>query len=358
MYVIGHFRILGLLSLDVPSLFSTSKYSTATKMCFDDRDTYRTRTYVANGASRVSEEYTVPRCGMSWRRRHGFGGSYYPSRYYSRPPHGRYMSNALVHSNRYSGNSGYPHRHSYPPYGAGYPGYPGYNGYPRGVVPGGYMGYSSGYGRYNPGASVAMPRHAAVVSLRSFLPSPIPLPSCLPLPHRLPHPHWLAWLVEIVLSAWLPCTTELNLAAALPSPRKIPYSSPLAPRPADSPHLASATLRNGGLSEAAPPVHLHPSLWPTRLPQLRRPVCKQRTLHWRHTQRRHGVWVWWSCWRCRCWCRCWGLLSWGTLRPLLPALISLLWRHLRTKLLPQPLLLACVQRLLQLQPVWLAVPTC
>ncbi|KAH7071170.1 hypothetical protein BKA63DRAFT_474690 [Paraphoma chrysanthemicola] len=131
---------------------------TTRKMCFDNRDTYTTRTYVANG-TRVSEACTIPRHGMTWRRRHGLGGSYYPSRYYSRPPRGRYMSNALVHSNRYSGYSGHPHRHGYPPYGNGYSGY---NNYPRGVVPGGYTAHSSGYGRYYPGASVAMPRHTAM----------------------------------------------------------------------------------------------------------------------------------------------------------------------------------------------------
>ncbi|KAF2024117.1 hypothetical protein EK21DRAFT_79370 [Setomelanomma holmii] len=130
------------------------------KMCFDNRDTYTTRTYVRNGA-RVSEQYTVPRHGMSWRRRYGLGGPYYPSRYYYRPPNDCYMSNALVQSHRYSGYSGYPQRHSYPPYG-GYPGYSGHSGYPRGVVPGGYMGQSSGYGRYYPGASIGMPRHAAM----------------------------------------------------------------------------------------------------------------------------------------------------------------------------------------------------
>ncbi|KAH7067940.1 hypothetical protein FB567DRAFT_457636 [Paraphoma chrysanthemicola] len=136
-----------------------SGYPTTRKMCFDDRDTYTTRTYVANGA-RVSESYTVPRHGMTWRRRHGLGGSYYPSRYYTRPPRGRYMSNALVQSNRYSGYSGYTghaHRHSYPPSGSGYSGY---NNYPQGVA--GYTAHSSGYGRYYPGASVAMPRHTAM----------------------------------------------------------------------------------------------------------------------------------------------------------------------------------------------------
>jgi hypothetical protein len=146
---------------------------TTTKMCFDDRDTYTTRTYVANGA-RYSEESTHPRHSRSWRRRHGLGGSYYPSRYYSRPPSGQYLSGALTHQNHYSSYGIYPQRHSYPPHG-----YSRYNSYPQAVIPGAYTGYSSGYGRYYPDNRMAMPRHAAVVSLRSFLLSLIALPSCL-----------------------------------------------------------------------------------------------------------------------------------------------------------------------------------
>jgi hypothetical protein len=149
---------------------------TTTRMCFDDRDTYTTRTYVTNG-TRYSEEYTHPQHSRSWRRKHGLGGSYYPSRYYSRPPSGRYISSALAHQNRYSNYGTYPQRHSYPPHG-----YSRYNSYPRAVAPGAYAGYSSGYGRYHADNRVAMPRHAAVVSPRSFLLSPIVLPSYLLFP--------------------------------------------------------------------------------------------------------------------------------------------------------------------------------
>lgn len=113
-------------------------------MCFDDRDTYTTRAYVRNGV-RYEEEYTRPRHGMSWRRKYGLGGLYYPSRYYTRRPLGRFTTNAHVQ-----------------PYG-----YPGYGDCPRGVMRGGYAGYSSGYGRYFPDNRVAMPRHAAMVSALS-----------------------------------------------------------------------------------------------------------------------------------------------------------------------------------------------
>jgi hypothetical protein len=190
-HVIGRLRSLlsdtVLLDLPLPLLHIANH--TIDNMCFDDgdRDNYTTRVTIRNGA-RYTEEYSDPRCGMSWRRRHGFGGSYYPSRYYSRPPSGRYMSGAMVPSNRYSNYAGYSGYNSYAPgyshYGAGgaYPrgvvpgGYAGYSpgvydqaGYQRGVVTGGYAGYSSGYGRYSTGARVAMPRHSAMVSARFFL---------------------------------------------------------------------------------------------------------------------------------------------------------------------------------------------
>jgi hypothetical protein len=115
-------------------------------MCFDDGENYTTRVRVSDGV-RHTEEYTRPRHGMSWRRRNGLGGSYYPSKYYISPPRG-HMSSALRHQYRQ------PHRY----------GYSQYNNYPSSVVHGGYMGYSSGYGRYYPDNRVAMPRHAAMVS--------------------------------------------------------------------------------------------------------------------------------------------------------------------------------------------------
>ncbi|KAH8732029.1 hypothetical protein GQ44DRAFT_670810 [Phaeosphaeriaceae sp. PMI808] len=106
-------------------------------MCFDDRHTYRTRTTIRSGA-RVSEEYTVPRRGMTWRRRNGMGGSYYPSRYYGRPPSGRHMSTALM-------------RHPIQPRSYSYQGHSG----------AGRSGFSSSYGRYLPGARVPLPHQTA-----------------------------------------------------------------------------------------------------------------------------------------------------------------------------------------------------
>jgi len=183
----------------VPSSQNISN-STTTKMCFGDQDTYTTRMRVRKG-ERYSEEYSQPRYGMSWRRRNGLGGSYYPSNYYRRRPSGRYMSGAITH-NRYSSYGGQAQRYGYEHRGYGYgqqgygygrQGYPQQIGYPRGVVPGGYIGQSSGYGRYYPDNRVAMPHHGAMVSLLSFLLSPIApplrLPSCTP----PPLPHWLAW---------------------------------------------------------------------------------------------------------------------------------------------------------------------
>jgi hypothetical protein len=182
--VIGLLRTLQCPTLPVPSSQDFDN-STTSKMCFGDQDTYTTRTYVRNGA-RYSEESSQPRYGVSWRRRNGLGGSYYPSKYYRRRPSGRYMSSALT-QNRYSSQRGHPQH-----YGYGQQGYGQYNGYSRSVVPGGYRGYSSGYGRYYPDNRVAMPYHAAIVSLRSFPLSPI-LPSRITSCSPLPPPHWLVW---------------------------------------------------------------------------------------------------------------------------------------------------------------------
>jgi hypothetical protein len=170
-------------------------------MCLGDEETYTTRTYVASGA-RYSEEYSKPRYGMSWRRRHGFGGSYYPSRYYTRPPNGRYMGSAVAYPNRYSGHWGYP----------GGTNDSQYNGYysPYSSHPARYSGYSSGYGRYYAGARVAMPHHSAMVSSSSsFFLSLIALPGTFPLVHRLPHSHWLA-CISIAASPGSSDTTLLS----------------------------------------------------------------------------------------------------------------------------------------------------
>lgn len=190
---------------------------TNSKMCFDDYDTYTSKTYIRNG-QRYYEERTVPRT-VSWRRRFGLGGAYYPSRYYSRPPAGRYIGGALSQHGRYGA----------------------YDAYPRGVVPGGYSRgvisgtharpviaggyhqgffpgtYSSGYAYgtgYHVGARSVMPANAAMVSFRSFLACPIALPSCLPLLHTasftvigsyLIPETWRTFVFGVATSwAWLP----------------------------------------------------------------------------------------------------------------------------------------------------------
>jgi hypothetical protein len=155
-------------------------------MCFDDDDySYESRLEVRNGQRYYTEDY-YPRFGMSRRRRYGFGGSYYPSRYYDHAPRGRYMSRAVTYPNRY------------PQHGGGYPRGVVPGGYSRGVVPGGhsqamvprgfvggsypgYPGYSSGY---NVGARSVMPVNSAIVSsCLSFL-APIALVRACNLLHR------------------------------------------------------------------------------------------------------------------------------------------------------------------------------
>ncbi|KAF1829225.1 hypothetical protein BDW02DRAFT_177506 [Decorospora gaudefroyi] len=106
---------------------------------------------------------------MSRRRRFGFGGSYYPSRYYAGPPARRYVGGPVAYPARYSR------------YGGGYAGGVVPGGYSRGVVPGGYSqamvpgsfggvrhsGYSYGYAYvpgYLTGARQLMPLHSGAVS--------------------------------------------------------------------------------------------------------------------------------------------------------------------------------------------------
>lgn len=209
---LNHPHVIGQLEIPLPRMCTLSRFPqhqsldnhTINKMCFDDRDNYTTRVRVRNGV-RYEEEYYEPGFGMSWRRRHGLGGSYYPSRYYARAPSGRYKGGTLVPSNRFSNYGGYPRHHNYPagyshysnmgnyPQGVVMGGYSGYGtggygydqaGYPRGVVTGGYAGYSSGYGRYHTGARIAVPRYSAMVSLCAFPLSPISLLSHLPALHR------------------------------------------------------------------------------------------------------------------------------------------------------------------------------
>jgi hypothetical protein len=93
-------------------------YPITTKMCFGDdgyRDSYETRVEIRNDRRYYTQEY-CPGYGMSRRRKYGFGGSYYPSRYYARPPTGHCMSNAYIRPRQYIQSGRYP----------------------RGVVPGGY----------------------------------------------------------------------------------------------------------------------------------------------------------------------------------------------------------------------------
>ncbi|KAH6638796.1 hypothetical protein C7974DRAFT_431535 [Boeremia exigua] len=135
------------------------------EMCFGDQTRYTTRTRIQNGV-RLQEELVVPRHRGSLRRR--YGASYYPSRYYARPPGGHYSGGAMRYPARYPANVGYPRamgatamgypkpRHNYiynPRYGQRgvltYAGQQANGAYPSGVA--GAMMPSYGYG-YNYGA--------------------------------------------------------------------------------------------------------------------------------------------------------------------------------------------------------------
>lgn len=191
-------------------------------MCFGDDRTYKTRTYVANGA-RVQEEYTVPRHGRSWRRRYGLGGSYYPPRYYNGRPSGRYANHAIMHGGRYPPYTGHP-QYSHP---ARYGNYAQTARYSQAIVPA-HQGYSSGYGRYQPGAHVAMPHHAAMVRNCSIT----SLPSSH-LPSSTPHRSYRvsSWLLigplthnietHELLSAWEPLSPPPHLSLHFLTPSSI-----------------------------------------------------------------------------------------------------------------------------------------
>lgn len=74
-------------------------------MCFYDiPPRYLTRIRVRNGV-RIEERVAIPHHRSFWRRR--LGASYYPSRYYSRPPRGHYGM-PLPARPRYAANVGYP----------------------------------------------------------------------------------------------------------------------------------------------------------------------------------------------------------------------------------------------------------
>lgn len=119
-------------------------------MCFNACDDYEyeSRIEVRNGQRYYTTDY-YPGLGMCRRRKYGFGGSYYPSRYYARPPSGRYTSSMIAQ------------------YGSGYSLAPVSQAFVRG-----YPGYASGYAYgtgYHVGARAVMPVSAAMVSFSSFL---------------------------------------------------------------------------------------------------------------------------------------------------------------------------------------------
>jgi len=122
---------------------------------FTDRTRYTTRTRVENGV-RYREEVTMPRHRSSWRRR--YGASYYPPRYYARPPRARYVGGTVTCPARYPPNVGYPRAVS-----------------STAMVPrGGYVA----------GGRAVMPSAYNMVSLRSFLLFIVALHARLSISHR------------------------------------------------------------------------------------------------------------------------------------------------------------------------------
>jgi hypothetical protein len=89
----------------------------------------------------------MPRYRSSWRRR--YGASYYPSRYYARPPRAvRYMDGGMPYPARYPANTG--HAQVMPT---------------TAMVP---RGYVHGADRYTSGGRALMPSAYNTVSFPSF----------------------------------------------------------------------------------------------------------------------------------------------------------------------------------------------
>ncbi|XP_014550846.1 hypothetical protein COCVIDRAFT_114404 [Bipolaris victoriae FI3] len=135
-------------------------------MCFDgngDEYEYETRVEVRNGERHLVNTY-YPRHGMSRRRKYGFGGSYYPSRYYARPPPGHYTNREYAYLDRY-------------------PNVPLPQDFVRDVYPRSYSVHGYGMG-YRIGARAAMPRRYSMVGFFHFPLPLIALPSAFSSSHR------------------------------------------------------------------------------------------------------------------------------------------------------------------------------
>jgi hypothetical protein len=183
-------------------------------MCFnDDRTRYTTRTCISNGV-RYEDRIAVPRHRSSWRRRNGLGGSYYPARYYARPPAVCSVGGAVTHPVRYAQHFGCPR---------------------SGIA--GACPY--GADRYMLGARAAVPSTAVTVSLHSPLSSGYNV--CVPTSVTLPLRHWSQ--CDLVRSRGLEllcCDAPLACLEA-PSPRSPPppqsyyckptQSNPIQPNP-------------------------------------------------------------------------------------------------------------------------------
>ncbi|KAF2629226.1 hypothetical protein BU25DRAFT_18568 [Macroventuria anomochaeta] len=110
----------------------------------------------------------MPRHRSSWRRR--YGASYYPSRYYARPPRAHYVGGAVSYPARYPANVGY-HRAMAT----------------SAMVP---RGYVHSTGSYMSGGRALMPSAYNMVSGQfplNFVWSPLALAFITPLVHV----HWL-----------------------------------------------------------------------------------------------------------------------------------------------------------------------
>ena len=304
-------------------------------MCFDGGDEYEyeTRVEIRNGERQLVNTY-YPRYGMSRRRRYGFGGPYYPSRYYARPPSGRYTNREYAYLDRY-------------------PNVPLPQDFVRDVYPRQYSVHGYGTG-YRVGARAAMPSRYSIVGFFHF---PFPLIALLSAFSPLPLVHMRNYTLRppspgTRLCSWVPFVKSVSyiglyLDSFLASPHchpsvaAYPTSSlqlqRFLQRPNRFPNYHAIHHHDGGIPQASPPIHLHSSLRATRHPQLRGTSSQRRRTHRRNR-----------------WRLC--LRSW------LPSSCSLSTCGIQHSLLlrlhlPLPLLQPWL-RLLQLIPLRLAIPPC
>lgn len=148
--------------------------------CFESYHSHSYTSHLRHGRG-FSSGRTYPSHSMSWRRRWGLGGSYYPNRYYACPPSGRFVSSTLAPMRRYSSYAAgvVPEGHSLSTE---------HGPHQQAFIPGYIVPTSRYHSRYeHTGVRALLPDSATLVSLGSFLLSPPSVRVPAPTTHRFSH---------------------------------------------------------------------------------------------------------------------------------------------------------------------------